>query len=80
MDSLAEYARVLSDRRIEHVFKEVEANFRRTIEGHVTYHSYLEQEALNAKDSIRANYHSIRREVYQQILDNYSLSNIYCKR
>jgi ribosomal protein S17E len=59
------------------VLKEIEKNFRNTIQGHITHHGYLEEEAEKRGDIGAVMYHRTRREVYQQILASYSLSNSY---
>ena len=68
-----------NDKKIALVLKEVETNFRKTISGHIEYHRYLENEALKEGHTLRARHHAVRRTVYEQILSNYSLSQIYDK-
>lgn len=75
--TLAEQLRSITEKRIELVLKEAETNFRRSIEAHIRYHSFLEHEAVKHKNDIQAGYHSLRRQVYQQILDNVSLAGSY---
>jgi hypothetical protein len=56
---------------------EIEANIRKSIEGHITYHKYLMQEAKNVGDMAQAMHHQVMMETYESVLKNYSMSNSY---
>ncbi len=59
------------------VLKSIESEFRKTIEGHIVHYKYLKEEAEKRGDNVAAYQYGVRIEVYQQILNNYSLSNSY---
>lgn len=58
---------------------EIEANFRKSIEGHITYHKYLMEQAKEHGDLAAAIRHQVMIETYEAILRNYSLSGSYDK-
>jgi hypothetical protein len=70
----------MTEERIEEILREAENNFKSSIQGHITYHAFLERDAQSRDDHVTATYHRRRRLVYQQILDNVSLSASYNKR
>jgi predicted transcriptional regulator len=59
------------------VLQEIEANFRKSIEGHVEYHRYLVQQSKEKGDIATAIHHQVMMETYQSILKNYSMSGSY---
>ena len=77
------YDKIISERIQENrdnsssVLKEAEDNFRTTIKGHITHYKYLEDQAIKRGDMTSVAYYKIRRQVYQQILNNFSLANSY---
>jgi hypothetical protein len=59
------------------VLQEIEQNFRTTIQAHITHYRFLEEEAESRGDEMAAIYYKIGKEIYEQILASYSLSNSY---
>jgi hypothetical protein len=59
------------------VLKEVERNTQISFQGHIDYHKYLMQQAMEKGDIASAMHHKILMETYQSILNNFSLSDSY---
>ena len=62
---------------VREALKEIESNFRNSMEGHITYHKYLMKEAREHGELAAAIRHQVMIETYESILRNYSLSNSY---
>ena len=67
----------LRKKQTKDVLQEIEANFRKSIEGHVEYHRYLVQQSKEKGDIATAIHHQVMMETYQSILKNYSMSGSY---
>jgi predicted transcriptional regulator len=67
----------LKKKQTKDVLQEIEANFRKSVEGHVEYHRYLVQQSKEKGDIATAIHHQVMMETYQSILKNYSMSGSY---
>ena len=65
--------------QVNETLKEVEKNFRTSIEGHVTYHRLMMETSKQNGDISGAIRHQVLLETYEGILRNYTLSSRYDK-
>jgi hypothetical protein len=63
--------------QVNETLKEVEKNFRTSIEGHVTYHKLMMETSRQNGDIPGAIRHQVLLETYEGILKNYTLSSRY---
>jgi hypothetical protein len=77
LDDRIEQAIDAKKHQMREVLKEVEKNTQTSFQGHIDYHKYLMQEAMQKGDIAAAMHHRVLMETYQSLLNNFSMSNSY---
>lgn len=69
-----------TEKDVQNQLKQIERDFRRHIQTCIDTCKSMERLAVNAGKESEAARYSLQARIYQQILDNYSLSNSYDRR